>query len=380
MRFLSWPEVCKRRLSRQHLLKPAPLTDIAQVVGDLCGVQAQIITAAELATCARVEGSTQDDIRKALWHDRTLVKTYGPRNTLHLFPSDELPFWMAAMRARALIHQPQWHEAAGLNPTQAESLLSAIGQALDGKCLTREELAAQVSERLGPWAKERLSSTWGELLTPAAYAGLLCFGPSQGSKVTFVRADQWINHWKEIDPTRALKEATRRYLAAYGPATHRDVGHWFWLKPDPARHLLESLGDEIEQVEFEGRQAWVLTNDAEAEQTPGHKAPAVRLLPQYDTCVLGNGPRDRIVPETARKRIFSYGRGRFEGAVGLPVLLIDGVVAGIWDRKTRAKSVEIRVESFTQLTPHQQTQLELEAHRIGHVLDLQPTLTTANLD
>ena len=63
-----------------------------------------------------------------LWEQRTLVKTYGPRGTLHLLPADELPLWMDAMRACAILHEPYWYAAAGLEPSQADALLEAIGQ------------------------------------------------------------------------------------------------------------------------------------------------------------------------------------------------------------------------------------------------------------
>jgi hypothetical protein len=123
--------------------------DVASAV---CGIQAQVITAAELAIAARVEGMSQQDVRDEIWERRRLVKTYGPRGTLHLLPSRELPLWMAAMRARESLSEPKWYEAAGLEPEQAEALLAGIAEALDGRCLTREELAVEVARRAGPWA------------------------------------------------------------------------------------------------------------------------------------------------------------------------------------------------------------------------------------
>jgi hypothetical protein len=261
-------------------------------------------------------------------------------------------------------------------------LLDGIGEVLDGKQLTREELARDVSALVGSWAKEKLSSTWGELLSPAAFEGLLCFGPSRGSKVTFVRADQWIGTWQEIDPDAALAEVARRYLAAYGPATHREFARWFWIDPAESRRIIESLGSEIAQVEFENHQAWVLAADIDILANSPTRDPgetSVRLLPQYDAYVLGSGPRERIVQEVAHKRIFSYGRGRFEGAVGLPILLIDGEVSGIWERKMRGRILEIRVEPFVGLTSAQNKQLEAEAARIGKFLGSEATLSLGTL-
>jgi len=100
MKAFTWHEVHQRRLERNYLIRPAPRADIAHVVGSVCGIQAQIMVAAELALSARVAEITQEDVRKELWERKSLIKTYGPRGTLHLLPADELPLWMAAMRAR----------------------------------------------------------------------------------------------------------------------------------------------------------------------------------------------------------------------------------------------------------------------------------------
>jgi hypothetical protein len=70
----------------------------------------------------------------------------------------------------------------------------------------------------------------------------------------------------------------------------------------------------------------------------------------------------------------TYGRGRFESATGLPVLLIDGAVAGMWERRKQGKTTELRVESFVDLTARQHEQLAAEADRIGAFLGINMTL------
>ena len=57
----------------------------------MCGVQAQLQTAAELQLAARVDGVTQADVRAAVWERRALVKAWTLRGTLHLHPAGELP-------------------------------------------------------------------------------------------------------------------------------------------------------------------------------------------------------------------------------------------------------------------------------------------------
>ncbi len=374
---LTWKEACGRRLERSYLLSPAPRSHLAEVVSQVCGLQAQVLSAAELGLGLRVAGATRQAVQEDLWRRRRLVKTYGPRSTLHLLPAAELPLWMAAMRGRASLTAPGWEAAAGLEPGQGEALLGAIGAALDGRQFTRQSLADEVVRRTGAWAREKMESTWGLLLPPAAYAGLLCFGPSQGSRVTFVRADQWIGFWQEIDPAQALAEVCRRYFAAYGPAAHQDFGRWFGLRPAQAQQVMRMLADELEPVQVDGQQAWRLA--AQSEMTPAPDPASLRLLPQYDAYILGSGQRERVVPPAVQARLMTYGRGRFEGATGLPVLLVDGAVAGLWERRARGGRLLVRVEPFVRLSAAQRRQLQAEAEGIGEFLEAEVELSVTSL-
>ena len=61
-------------------------------------MHAQILQAAELSV-GRRNGSTRSDVQQALWVDRTLVKTFGPRGTVHLLADADLPMWTGALSA-----------------------------------------------------------------------------------------------------------------------------------------------------------------------------------------------------------------------------------------------------------------------------------------
>ncbi|HEX8682473.1 MAG TPA: winged helix DNA-binding domain-containing protein [Ardenticatenaceae bacterium] len=370
MRSLTWSEVHQRRLERNYLLESAPPEQMIHVVGAVRGLQAQVLTAAELGISARVVGVTQQQVREQLWKRRHLVKTYSLRGTVHLHPADELPLWTAARRGLHDWREGRWHETYNMDQAQARTVLDALTDALDGRGLTREELADAVARCVGSWARERIASTWADLIGLGFDAGLLCFGPNRGNKVTFVRADQWLSNRQEIDPTEALADIFRHYLATYGPATPQDFARWFMpqhLKPAEARELADSLANELEEVEVEGERAWLLAADADTGWQP--LGTSLRLLPQYDCYIIGSRfGRERIVPESARARVFAHKNGRFEGAVGLPLLLIDGVVAGMWERRKRGSRTEIRVEPFIHLTAHQSQQLEAEALRSGEFL------------
>ena len=75
------------------------MVDAAGVVRAMCGAHAQVLSAAELSIGLRLDGADRDDVQRALWQHRTLVKTRGPRGTVHLLPTDDLPMWTGALAA-----------------------------------------------------------------------------------------------------------------------------------------------------------------------------------------------------------------------------------------------------------------------------------------
>ena len=360
---LTWDQVRTRRLARSHLVHRAPHDRVLDVVGEVCGIQAQVMSASEFAIGARVEGLTPKLIRSELWERRSLVKTYGPRGTLHVLPARELPMWMAAMRAIPNHQGAMWYAVPGLGRAQVDALVAATRDALDGRQLTREKLASEVAARAGSWAQERLQSTWGECLGPAAISGALCFGPSRGTNVTFARADQWIGGWHDEDPHAAILQVVRRFLSAYGPARPQEFARWFVTKPATAATLFSELADELVAVEVEGQVAWMTASDS--NENIEESRDLVNLVAQYDSFVFGSRPREQLMTEDAHKRIRSYRRGRFEGAVALSTVLVDGRVAGIWERRVLVRRVEVAVEPIIALTPRQLKNLDAEVARVG---------------
>jgi hypothetical protein len=355
MHSLTWDEVRSRRLAWSHLHERAPMERLVEVVRDVCGIHAQVMGSAELQLAARVEGVTQADVRETLWERRELVKSWTTRGTLHIHPSDELSLWTAA-RAAVIDEADYVVEDFEL----VDEVVAAIGEALVGKRLTREELADAVVDRVGPAPREQLASGWGYYLGDAALAGVLCFGPPRGQKVTFVRMDEWLGPQQTWEPSEALREVARRYATAYGPVTYREFRSWFSsrrLTPAGARALFEEL-DVPEPEPIEPR-------------------PSVRLLPEYDVYVMGFREREHLVPPAVREQVAAHGKGRYEGPAGTPFLVIDGICAGIWGRKKRARRIELTITPARKLTQAERAGVEAEAERIGTFLNLEPALSIA---
>jgi Winged helix DNA-binding domain len=342
---------------------------LLDVVRDVGGIHAQVTGSAELQLSARVAGITQEHVRAALWMWRELAKTWTLRGTLHLHPADELRLWTAARRAVVGAA-----DLEGESLEDVEAVVEAIGDALRGKRLLRQELADAVTARVGEGPREQLASGWGYFLGDAAIVDQLCFGPPQGQKVTFVHPDDWLGAQPSFDPPEALRAVARRYLAAYGPVTHREFREWFTSRSFDA-HAAATVFAELDlvEVDLEGRVAYLLEED----ETPSALASSVRLLPEYDVYVMGFRERDQLVPPAVREQVAAHGKGRFEGPAGTPFLVIDGLCAGIWSRKKSAKKVELTVQPARKLTSDERAGLDAEAERIGAFLGLDTVLTVA---
>jgi Winged helix DNA-binding domain len=368
---LGWESVLAWRLRRQHLAERAG--DPLAVVSDVAGVHAQVFSSAELTLWARVEGLEPGWVAAALWHERSLVKTWAMRGTLHLLRSDELARYVGALaRLRPRHHVRAWLRHHGLTREQADAMLAAVAEALDGEPLTREALAAAVGERLGDTAvAARLGGGFGDLLKPAAFTGDLCFAPSDGRLVRFTRPAAWLSGFTPPGPDEmAASEVLRTYLRAYAPAPCEQFQRWFGMtSPAEAGRWIEALGDEVREVDVEGARGWMLAADVD-EAAAAEPSGVVRLLPGFDHYVVA-APRDApaVLPEEHRARVY-----RPQGWLS-PVLLVDGAIAGVWSHEIRGDRVAIAVEPFARASAEVEVGVDAEAARLAAFLGGEPELS-----
>ncbi|MEA2702842.1 MAG: hypothetical protein QOD63_787, partial [Actinomycetota bacterium] len=246
---LTWSQVMAWRVRRHHLDTRAPRNDLLDVVATIGGLHAQVMSSAELTAWARVDQLAPGDVPDALWEQRSLVKTWAMRGTLHLLPSSEYGLWQSALSTYRHFLKPSWSKAFGLTPDDLDRMNDAITTALDGRQLTREELAAEVVRLVGDETLgEKMTHSFGSTLKPAAFRGHLCFGPNRGRNITFARPDQWIGDTNAVDPEEAITELIRRFLATNGPATREEVARWWAITPATATRYRKRLGKDAVDV------------------------------------------------------------------------------------------------------------------------------------
>ncbi|HEY3978431.1 MAG TPA: winged helix DNA-binding domain-containing protein [Streptosporangiaceae bacterium] len=364
-----------RRLGRSGLAEPASGAAPADVVAAMCGAHAQVLAAAELSVGLRLAGATRADVRHALWTERSLVKTFGPRGTVHLLPARDLALWAGALAA---IPGP----ASGLpgdsrlTAGQLDEVIAAIAGALAAAELTIDELSEAVIGAAGPWAGDPVVPGFGDMwprwrqaLPLAGARGVLCFGPSRARRVTYTSPRRWQPGFRPLEGPAAVPELARRYLHAYGPATPQHFAQWLGAPRPWAGQVFAALAGELQQVDLEGTPAWQLAADASAG-SPAGPPRGVRLLPYFDAYAVAGQPRPLLFPGAAAGR--ALGRGQ---AGTFPVLLIDGTVAGVWHQRRSARRIAITVEPLRALTGARRRELGEQAERVAAVLEGRAELT-----
>jgi hypothetical protein len=170
-----------------------------------------------------------------------------------------------------------------------------------------------------------------------------------------------------------MLEITRRYLAAYGPATREDYGRWWAMEPPRAQAQIKALGEEVSQVEVERTRAWMLTRhmrEAAEASPPG----SVRLLPAFDQYVIGaSRVSSNYFPGPFKDRVY-----RAQGWVS-PVLLVDGRMDGIWRYERKGSRLAVEIEPFVELPGWARRAAEAEAERLARLHGRSPQADLAIL-
>ncbi|MFJ6615624.1 winged helix DNA-binding domain-containing protein [Streptomyces sp. NPDC091289] len=373
---VTWTGANARRLARQHLHPDpsgtaSPFTSPGTAVAAMLGAHAQVLSAAELSVGLRGDGLTRTDVRTALWSDRTLVKTFGPRGTVHLLPAADLPLWTGALSAVPAGTNP-FPKDARMTPDQVEEVVAAVAAALTGTELTIDELSEEVVARTGPWAGDLVMPgfqtmwpRWRQVLHLAGHRGALAYAPNRGRKATYTNPG-----CTPLPGPGALAVLIERYLYAYGPATPAHFARWLAAPRAWAAERFAELAASgaIEEVTFadEGP-AWVVAGDTDF---PAAEVRGVRLLPYFDAFGIASWPREKLFPGASYERALAGGQ-----AGNFPVLLVDGMVAGVWHQRRSGRRIAVTVEPLEPLPAAGLRDLEEQVERVAAVMEGTAELT-----
>ena len=360
-------EAIGSRLARNLLPPGTGEVDPGKVVAALCSIQAQDLPSARLAIRARSTGLTDAGVEAARVQDRSFVRTWAMRGTLHLVPASDLA-WIRRLLLPGVVRSSARRSAQlGLDEAVYRRAMELIRQDLSGGAArTRNQLQESLARRGIDLSGQRAAY----VLLRASVEGLICEGPLAGGRPSYVLLDEWLTTAPAPPANREadLARLVSRYLQAYGPAGPEDLASWSGLKVSECRAAFSLCEANLMEVSVAGRTAWT-TPVADEFQSTTPAPGGLRLLPAFDTFLLGYRHRGlHLAPRHAR-------RVNAGGGMVRPVVLVDGRVEGSWRLVRRARKLEVVIQPFTAVPAKRRPELEDEVSDIGRYLQAPASLT-----
>lgn len=324
-------------LDRQLLLDRSA-SSAMDAVRRLVGLQAQAPNAPYLGLWSRLSDFALSDLTTLL-EDRRVVRSSTLRGTQHLVAAVDYD-WLRPLVAPTLARARQ--AAFGkVTSTVDMAELARVGTTLlAGRTLTRPRLRDELATR---WPSvDPMALAWSvQSLVPVVHPP-----PNgtwrRGGATPFTLASDWLGR-----PLAAPDPAVlvRRYLAAFGPATVRDMETWSGV-----RGLGEFVADLVVLRDEDGRELYDLPD----QSYPDEDTPApVRLLPEFDNLMVAYADRARLMPDEYRRRVCV-------GAMVAPTILVDGTVRGTWQLRWTPSAATLTITPFEALPD----EVEHEAARL----------------
>jgi len=327
------------------------------------GLQAQVLSAAALGMRVRSTGLHASDVNRALNDDRSIVRGWLMRGTLHMVAAEDFR-WLVQLLGPVFVRASATrHTQLSLDDDVKTRGVAAIRKILtDSGPIARYELVDRLRRRgiaLDPKTQAPI-----HLIGLAALHGVLCLGPERDNgDPTYVLVDDWVRPARTLSREVALGELARRYFAAYGPATVEDLGAWSGISMAEARSAVTTAKASLAEVTIQGQPGFV-RKDRQTRVTKS-AAPQVRLLPAFDAYLLGYRRRDLAVPPALQRRL-QRGGGWLH-----PAVVVNGRAVAAWSLRKSSSRGQLDVEAFERIPRAVRAGIQAEVADIGRFLDLQ---------
>jgi hypothetical protein len=328
-----------------------------QVVAWLGAVQAQDYLGGLWAVGLRLEGATEREIERAL-DDRTIIRTWPMRGTLHFVAADDARWMTELMAPRILAGNARRLEREhGIDDKVTGHARDLLQRALEGgRQLSRDAIYSTLEA-------DGIAASGGRglhLLWRLAQEGLLCFGGREGKQQTFALLDEWLPGARRLERDAALAELARRYFTGHGPATIQDCMWWSGLTVADVRAGLAMVAPELDKAEIDGVTHWFSRS---IEIPPRKTGATAHLLPNYDEYIVGYKDRSLIYTPPDDNANSS-------GIVFSNTVVLDGKVVGTWKRTIGARDVRVATTLLAPLNKAERRAVARGIARYGEFLEL----------
>ena len=351
-------EIADRRLRSQRIAG-ARFARPGEVVAWMGAVQAQDYLGALWALGLRMETAREDEIENAI-ADRTVVRTWPLRGTLHFVAPADVRWMLALLTPRVIAGRRARYRQLELDQAVFDRSRDVLTRALEGgRQLTRDALYETLDAAGIATAGQRGIHILGRL----AQDGLLCFAAREGKQQTFALLDEWVPPARKLERDEALAELAGRYFTSHGPATVQDFTWWSGLTVADAKTGIELAGTRLESEVIDGQTYWFAAAAPAAKPAP----PAACLLPPYDEYTVAYKDRSAVLDAPQRQLVSING-------IFWPTIVLGGRVAGTWKRAFKKGTVVITLSPFAPLKTKERQAVAVAAERYGAFLGMPAAL------
>jgi len=312
-------------LHKQHLSDESETEDIVQIAGDIYGLHATAPTTPYVSLFARTRGFTRDTLDEELYVKRTLGKIRCVRTTVHVLPKETIPIAFAATKSIVGPNSENFlRYTGGVTKRQYEETSKAILEMLRGKGLSTLDIKKRLGTKLNISPIVNLMCDQGLLMRGRSDKGW-----KSNTHTYFLFSDYFPGmDLNAVDTAQARETTVRQYLAAYGPATVKDISWWSGFTMTEVRRILQTLAretGEVEIPELKGSYVMLTMDMADLKRFEPPSRPVVNLLPALDPYVQGYKERERYLDNQHYNLAFD------RSGNSTSTILVEGRVAGVWD-------------------------------------------------
>lgn len=347
-RVLTLRELNRATLARQLLLERSSLTPLA-AIKQVAGLQGQLANPPYMGLWSRLQAFQRRDLTHLL-EQKAVVRTSMMRRTLHLTTAEDYLAFRPALQALHTQNLTTYFDQRCIDGISQERLLAEIQAYVRAKPRTNVELRALLEELL-PDGGERL------LYRVRAYLSLIQVFPGGvwgvGGSPAYANAEAWLG--RSFRPAKeSLPYLIRSYLAAFGPASVKDLQLWSGLTR--LQSAIEALRADLRVFRDEqGRELFDVQN---APLPPADTPAPVRFMPDFDNLILAHADRRRFIADEYRPFVFP-GNSRV-----LPTFLVDGFVRGVWQIERISGGARLLIQPFEPLTQQVRQEVYEEGERL----------------
>ena len=328
---------------------------ITELAGWLCAIQAQDYAMAKWAIGLRVKNATDRLIEDAI-DNGSILRTHLLRPTWHFVAAEDI-HWLVKLTAPGIkASLKSRHRELELSDSDILKTNAIITQAVKGGIhLTRDELMHILKEEGIRTGDNRGS----HILFMAELDGLICSGKIKNNKQTYALLNERVPEAQNLSKEEALRKIALKYLRSHGPATVHDLSWWSGLSMADARNAIGMISSDLISEMVDNKIFWFTDHSPLNKEISGQAF----LIPAFDEFIISYKDRTAVLSLMDHKKAVS------DNGIFRPVIIVNGLVAGLWKRTIKNDKVLIKTNLFHPVNKKVLKSIESKAEAFGIFLE-----------